>query len=346
MEMSNTEYWDLLAKYFQGEASEQEKALLFAWKEEHPDNKAMFDNLKKVWKAVDKPADSYAPDIEKGWQKFQSTARIPREHAAKEEITEASEKPQARTIRLQPWTYLTRVAAVILVLVGVVYVVKMSLKKELVTVTLATQHEKQTFYLPDSSQIVLNKHSLLTYNSDFNEQDRVVHLTGEAFFEVKKAAGKTFTIHSGNTLTTVLGTSFTVSTQEGRTVVKVLTGKVAFSSKDNPEATRVLLTPGLKAIETGNGQISKSEIQDENFLAWKDNRLTFNNTSMKEVVATLESFFGVPIEVTDTRLLGCRFTGTYDNPSLQEIIDVLVVSVDLTYSQKNGQYVFFGPGCK
>jgi ferric-dicitrate binding protein FerR (iron transport regulator) len=346
MEMSNTEYWDLLAKYLQGEASEQEKVLLFAWMDAHPDNKAMFDNLKKVWKAVDKPAEEYTPDVEKGWQRFQSKANIPRKNVAKEEVIQAGEQPEGKTIRFQPWTYLTRIAAVILVMVGIVYAVKMSSVQQTSPVTLATQQEKQTYYLPDSSRIVLNKNSSLTYNPDFNEQDRVVHLTGEAFFEVKKAAGKTFSIHSGNTLTTVLGTSFTVSTHNGKTEVQVLTGKVSFAKKENPQATSVLLTPGLKAIETENGEISKSEIKDENFLAWKDNRLTFNNTSMKEVVSTLEKYFNVPIEVTDSRLLECRFTGNYNDPSLQEIIDVLVVSVDLTYSHKNGQYVFFGPGCK
>jgi ferric-dicitrate binding protein FerR (iron transport regulator) len=345
MEMSNTEYWDLLAKYLQGEASEEEKALLFAWLQAHPDNKALFDNLRKVWNAVDVPADTYTPDVEKGWQKFQSNAGIPREYIAKEE-TNTNAKPEAKTIRFQPWTLVSKVAAVLLVLVGVIYVVKLTQKNQSGPVTFATQQEKRTFYLPDSSRIVLNKNSSLSYSPDFNEKDRVVRLTGEAFFDVKKAAGKTFTIYSGSTQTQVLGTSFTVRTQNGKTEVQVVTGKVAFSTKDNPEKASVLLTPGLKAIADSSGQISQTKITDENFLAWKDNKLSFNNTSMKEVVATLRNYFSVPIEVTDNRLLECRFTGTYENPNLQEIIDVLVVSVDLTYSQKNGQYIFFGPGCK
>lgn len=344
--MSNTEYWELLAKYLQGEASEQEKALLFAWMQEHPDNKALFDNLRKVWKAVDLPADTYTPDVEKGWQKFQSNAGISRNNTAKEEIDSMAWQPEAKTIRFQPWAFISRVAAVLLVLAGIVYVVKVSHKNNSALVTFTTQQQKQAFYLPDSSRIVLNKYSSLTYDPDFNEKGRVVNLTGEAFFEVRKAAGKTFTIYSGNTQTQVLGTSFTVRTHEGITEVQVVTGKVAFSTKDTPESSRVLLTPGLKAVETGNGQISQSEITDENFLAWKDNNLTFNNTSMKEVVATLRHYFGVPIEVTDPRLLECRFTGTYEKPELQEIIDVLVVSVDLTYSHKDGQYIFVGPGCK
>lgn len=345
--MSNTEYWDLLAKYLQGEASEQEKALLFAWMQEHPDNKALFDNLRKVWKAVDVPADSYSPDVEKGWQKFQSNAGISRQNTAKEETTNTTDQlAEAKTIRFQPWTFISKIAAVLLLLVGVIYVVKFTQKNHSGPVTFATQQQKQAFYLPDSSRIVLNKQSSLTYNPNFNEKDRVVHLTGEAFFEVKKAAGKTFTIYSGNTQTQVLGTSFTVRTQGEKTEVQVVSGKVAFSTKENPESTRVLLTPGLKAIADSSGQITQAQITDENFLAWKDNKLTFNNTSMKEVVATLRQYFGVPIEVTDKKLLECRFTGTYEEPDLQEIIDVLVVSVDLTYSQKDGQYIFFGPGCK
>jgi ferric-dicitrate binding protein FerR (iron transport regulator) len=341
MEMSNSEYWDLLAKYLQGEASEQEKALLFAWMDEHPDNKTLFDNLKKVWQAVDKPADAYTPDVEKGWQHFQTIAGISRQSTAKEET------PQARTIRLQPWVYISRIAAVLLLAVGILYFVKLaSPVQEAAPVTVATQNGKQELYLPDSSRVVLNKNSSITYSSRFNEQDRVVKLSGEAFFDVRKSAGKTFTVYSGNTQTQVLGTSFTVSNYEGKTEVQVVSGKVAFSTRDNPESTRVLLTPGLQAVETGNGQISQSQISDANFLAWKDNKLTFNNTSMKEVVATLEHYFGIPINITDTRLLECRFTGSYEDPTLQEIIDVLVVSVDLTYTHNNGQYTFLGPGCK
>jgi ferric-dicitrate binding protein FerR (iron transport regulator) len=347
MEMSNTEYWDLLAKYLQGEASEQEKALLFAWMEAHPDNKALFDNLKKVWHAVDKPADAYTPDVEKGWHQFQTIAGISRENTAKEETQNATQPPQGRTIRLQPWVYISRIAAVLVLAVGILYFVKLSSPaEEAAPVTVATQNGKQELYLPDSSRVVLNKNSSITYSSRFNEQDREVKLSGEAFFDVRKSAGKTFTVYSGNTQTQVLGTSFTVSNYEGKTEVQVVSGKVAFSIRNNPESTRVLLTPGLQAVETGNGQISQSQIRDANFLAWKDNKLTFNNTSMKEVVATLEQYFGIPINITDTRLLECRFTGSYQDPTLQEIIDVLVVSVDLTYTQKNGQYTFLGPGCK
>jgi ferric-dicitrate binding protein FerR (iron transport regulator) len=202
-------------------------------------------------------------------------------------------------------------------------------------------------YLPDSSLITLNKHSTLSYASDFNENERVVYLQGEAFFDVKKTNGKTFTIISADSKTQVLGTSFTVRSyeNEGKTEVQVLTGKVAFSTKKNPEQNQVLLTPGYKAVMEEDNQIMKAAINDPNFMAWKNDKLEFNNTRMDQVIATLEKYFEVPIEITEPQMLKCRFTGTFEKPTLQEIVDVLVVSVDLTYARKGNQFVFSGRGC-
>ena len=344
--MSNSEHWDLLAKYLQGEASEQEKAVLFAWMEKQPDNRALFDHLTKVWGAVGSTDESYVPNVDKGWQKFQSKAGIPRETALRTETNLIDHQQEAKTVKLQSWTFITKMAAAVLVLVGVIYLVSFYIKQTSSPVAYTTQNEKQEIFLPDSSRVVLNKNSSLKYTPRFNEQDRVVYLTGEAFFEVRKANGKTFTVFSGNTQTQVLGTSFTVSTHKGKTEVQVVTGKVAFSTKEDSATNKVLLTPGFKAVEESNGKISKSQITDTNFLAWKDNKLTFNNTSMQDVIATLENYFGVPIKVADPKLLQCRFTGSYTEPTLQEIIDVLVVSVDLVYTNKDGQYTLFGTGCK
>jgi ferric-dicitrate binding protein FerR (iron transport regulator) len=206
---------------------------------------------------------------------------------------------------------------------------------------------KREMLLPDGSRIVLNKHSKVSYASDFNKNERVVYLSGEAFFDVKKTAGKTFTVYSGNTITQVLGTSFTVRSyeEEGTTEVQVLTGKVAFSTREDAESKKVLLTPGYKGVLSSNESISKTAINDPNFLAWKDNKLAFSNTRMDKVIATLEKYFDVPIEVSNPKMLECRFTGTFESPELQEIIDVLVISVDLIYTREDDKYILSGQGC-
>lgn len=341
MQEPNNKYWDLIAKHLQGEASKQEEADLFAWVDAEPDNRYLFEKARAAWKFTEQAEETYRPDIEKGWKQFQGKAGLP------QQVKQQMSAPEGKTIQFRPWSLVMKVAAVFIVLVGLVYMVSLYKGNGTEMLAFESNNEKKQLYLPDSSLVVLNKNSTLTYGSHFNETERVVYLKGEAFFNVRKAAGKTFTIYSGNARTQVLGTSFTIRSydKEGSTEVQVLTGKVAFSTRENAQANQVLLTPGYRAEMKKDNQIVKTQIEDQNFLAWKDNRLVFNNTGMDQVVATLEKYFGVPIEVTDERMLQCRFTGTFEQPTLQEIVDVLVVSVDLTYTRSSNQYIFSGRGC-
>jgi ferric-dicitrate binding protein FerR (iron transport regulator) len=345
----NGKYWDLIAKHLQGEASKQEEADLFAWANEKPENQALFNKAKSAWKITGniESEDLYTPDVDKGWKQFQFKAGLSQQPETgtlkKEQVQQVG-----KTVHFgNTWATFMKIAAVFLVLIGLVYVVKMNMEDTASMLAFQTEGEKRTMYLPDSSLITLNKHSTLSYASDFNENERVVYLQGEAFFDVKKTNGKTFTIISADSKTQVLGTSFTVRSyeNEGKTEVQVLTGKVAFSTKKNPEQNQVLLTPGYKAVMEEDNQIVKAAINDPNFMAWKNDKLEFNNTRMDQVIATLEKYFEVPIEITEPQMLKCRFTGTFEKPTLQEIVDVLVVSVDLTYARKGNQFIFSGRGC-
>ncbi len=346
MEESNNKYWDLLAKYLQDEASEQEKADLFAWIHAHPENKALFDKASTVWKVTAPVEDTYEPDVEKGWKQFQFKARISQNDLSGRMSTGGG-TTQAKTARIVNWQPLLRIAAAIVIFVGVIYLASLYLTREEPMVDFYAAEAKKEMLLPDGSRIVLNKNSKVSYAPNFNKNERVIHLTGEAFFDVKKVDGKTFTIYSGNTVTQVLGTSFTVRAyqEEGVTEVQVLTGKVSFSTREDAGNKKVLLTPGYKGVLSKNNSISKSAINDPNFLAWKDNKLAFNNTRMERVISTLEKYFDVPIEVSNPQLLECRFTGTFESPELQEIIDVLVISVDLVYSREGNKYILSGQGC-
>lgn len=66
---------------------------------------------------------------------------------------------------------------------------------------------------------------------------------------------------------------------------------------------------------------------------------------MDRVINTLEKYFDVPIEVDNPQMLECRFTGTFESPQLEEIMQVLKVSVDLSYTKKCNKYLLSGQGC-
>lgn len=163
---------------------------------------------------------------------------------------------------------------------------------------------------------------------------------------MRKAQGKPFTIYSRNAKTEVLGTSFNVRAypNEPKVEVQVVTGKVALSEKAGKTRT-LYLTPGLKGELTDQNQLTQASFRDANLMAWKNGHLAFQGTPLAQVVTSLERYFDVKIRVENPQLLKCRYTGTYDQPDLQEILDILSVSVGLSYKKQNDQYTLLGQGC-
>jgi ferric-dicitrate binding protein FerR (iron transport regulator) len=122
-------------------------------------------------------------------------------------------------------------------------------------VTVSSGDSARLCVLPDNSHVYLNKGSVLNYPSGFEGDERLVELSGEAFFEVTKSS-KPFRITCGRTVTSVLGTSFNIKGYNPKDQVNVIvvTGLVQVTSKDIPIEKGVYLRPGdaitYKATET------------------------------------------------------------------------------------------------
>ena len=65
--MSSLQNWNLLAKYFSGEASFQEQKIVYEWRNKSEDNRKIFEFFQKVWtsKTVSGPLEN--ADIDKIW---------------------------------------------------------------------------------------------------------------------------------------------------------------------------------------------------------------------------------------------------------------------------------------
>lgn len=70
--------------------------------------------------------------------------------------------------------------------------------------------DKKHFLLPDSSEIWLNAGTVVKYPKEFSKAQRLVHLDGEAYFSVRKDAGKPFIVETSRLSVKVLGTKFNV----------------------------------------------------------------------------------------------------------------------------------------
>lgn len=198
--------------------------------------------------------------------------------------------------------------------------------------------------LPDGSTIALESGSSVIYNSDFGGKGRAVHLEGTAFFDVSKQNKQPFVVSTSRSVTTVLGTSFNVSSsselREDR--ITVYSGLVTFSHKNQNQYLQLAAGSSAVLKESEHPRIAQ---YNANASAWQTGRLVFEEARVKEVIEDLENYFGNTITVSDSTILNCTFSGIFVNPKINEIISVISLSLNLGYDEKPDRIEFVGNGC-
>lgn len=179
--------------------------------------------------------------------------------------------------------------------------------------------------LADGTKVFLNAVSSIKYPTQFNGDQRMVELEGEAYFEVAKNKNKPFLVNSDNQTIEVLGTHFNVHAYNNESVVKttLLEGSVAVSYKNQ----KTVLKPGQQSNTSSNfNKILIKEVDTEEAIAWKNGRFKFDNADLKSVMKQLERWYGIKVEyrgdVSDVRFNG----GTFRNKNLSEVLKVLELS--------------------
>lgn len=179
--------------------------------------------------------------------------------------------------------------------------------------------------LADGTKVYLNSVSSIKYPTQFNGDQRVVELDGEAYFEVTKNKKKPFVVKSGNQSIEVLGTHFNVHAYNNESVVKttLLEGSVAITYKNQ----KAILKPGQQSnVSDDFNKIAIREVDTEATIAWKNGRFKFDNANLRTVMKQLERWYGIKVEyrgdVSDVRFNG----GTFMNKNLSEVLKVLELS--------------------
>src|SRR5690606_23420195 len=147
--------------------------------------------------------------------------------------------------------------------------------------------EKLTIILPDQSEVIMNSLSKLRFGSDYGKTERLIHLEGEAFFDVSPDPEKPFMVHSKNVVTTALGTAFNVYSRDKRVEIHLTEGKVSVKN----EVQEVDLNPGEMAAVRDSIDVGVfDEIQ---VTAWKEGKITFQKKKISEILSLLEKWYGV-----------------------------------------------------
>lgn len=256
---------------------------------------------------------------------------------------------RAKVVGIPAWLQVA--AAVAIVLTAAIYFI--TREHAPVIVTVVTQAgERDTVLLADGSRIYLNEGSQVSYPERFGKNKRPVTLQGEAFFEVAKDKDRPFTVEAGGFSTMALGTSFNIRALNDSSDVKVslVTGKVEVSSllHGSTGSNGQMLTPGKQLrYKLSDKQVIIEEFNASLVLAWRVNKLSFENESLDVVLARLEKLYKIDIDF-DQQLVGrCMVSGVFDaNESVDTILSVLSFSNNLTFSQQHHKYIVTGAGCE
>jgi ferric-dicitrate binding protein FerR (iron transport regulator) len=183
--------------------------------------------------------------------------------------------------------------------------------------------------LPDGTKVWLNAESTIKFPVPFHTESRNVNLTGEAFFDVIKNPNQPFIVESEKVKVKVLGTRFNYKAYSNDPTVEVILeeGKIALSMPYDAFEKEAIMKPGDRLVykkESNNAIIENENI--DKYIAWHTGKLVFDNTPMTEVAQLLARWYGVDVIVKNAEIMNYRFTTTFENESLFQVIELLGLS--------------------
>jgi ferric-dicitrate binding protein FerR (iron transport regulator) len=211
--------------------------------------------------------------------------------------------------------------------------------------------------LPDGSTVWLNAGSRIKYRSDFNKDNREIQLSGEGYFKVTPNEELFFNVITGDLSIQVLGTEFNVKSYDDESIIEttLVEGKIAIQQGRKHKGS-IYLKPNQKAVYVKNNnlltvkdlkvvreakpealQLKKGiiyiaeKVDPEPIIAWKENRMILKGEELGNLVIKLQRKFDVMFIFGSNTLNKFRFTGTIENETLTQVLDVIKLSAPIEY---------------
>lgn len=289
------EYKDLFRKYQKGKASVREmNELLTGLKED-----GMFCHwMDETWEASDSKMNADLSD--------RLYVQI------KERIEGEKVHVQASSHVRALWSTIRRIAAVMLIFVGIGLCYRHITSSTNVSWrTISSNGKFLQITLPDSTHVWLSRYSTLRYPDRFTGENRSIKLAGQAYFEVRHDSSHPFIVSSKRIRVQVIGTKFSVSDFPKRDICKVVLseGSVNVSRQPSNRYSPAHLRPNDEYILMPNGTEIIRSVDAQNLVAWKNGYYHFSNESLGDVLKNLGDFYGKDI-TCDMSIRKRKVTGT------------------------------------
>lgn len=189
--------------------------------------------------------------------------------------------------------------------------------------------------LPDGSKVWLNAASALRFPTAFTGRERMVELTGEAYFEIAPDPRRPFRVNTGGSSEKqlsiqVLGTHFNVNAyDDGDGVATTLLQGAVRVTKG---AATVTMKPGEQALwrNAGTGfRVTRPSL--DQVMAWKNGLFQFNGENIVAIMKQLSRWYDIePVFIGDMSMKD--YSGYISrNSNISEVLKMLQLTEEVSF---------------
>ncbi|MDP4210625.1 MAG: FecR family protein [Bacteroidota bacterium] len=359
---------DVLIKYLTGSANTEERDIACAWIRQSSENARYYNQLNDIYIStkITQPHHNYNVDV--SWNKVKA-------RYFKKKFQKTQKELLIISTRRKYINLLKYAAIVILAFSGGIVFTNLSSTKKLSETQLvwnevqAPLGSKTSLILADGTKVWLNAGTRLSYKADYGINSRVVYLDGEGYFQVVKNPKKPFIVQTSGLKIKAFGTSFNVKaySEEKFVTTTLVEGIVKIEGKGinlslKPKDVVIVDREASKHATTDNDEITgtnrnvnvphpKSEdkesainnnvkvasnVNTNIYTSWKDNLWIIESEPLKNIAIILERKFNVSIDIKSPELNQYTFSGTFNNETLEQILDIIKLTAPLNYQINKG----------
>jgi len=318
--------YNLIAKSFSGELTGEELARLNSWKTAERSNMAEYNDYLDIWCRSSRLGMTSKIDFPKSLDTTRQMAGIGR-----------------MPIRLFP--VLVQIAAVlVLSLLFSAFYNHFLVPKYIQKSESAVYQQVRASYgtqtrveLSDGTEVYLNSGSSLRFPLSFEGMNnRKVELIGEGHFNVAKNNKQPFVVDIHKMQIKVFGTTFNVEAypDDLTYTVALIEGSIQLQKKSDSGASEFIdMKPNQVAVyqQSENILVCKTEDDLNKYSAWIEGKIVFSNDPVNTVTQKLGNWFNVDIEIADKKLEKYRFTGTFIDEPLEQVLNILNMTSQMQY---------------
>lgn len=197
--------------------------------------------------------------------------------------------------------------------------------------------ETKEIRLPDSSIVILNSNTKVTFDTNWKHQSsRQVSIEGEAFFSITHQEDhQPFKVLTSKGISVeVLGTEFNMYHRSEQTKVVLSSGLVTLSFPMNEKEGKILMEPG-ELVEFRESKFQRKKVNAANYISWTDNVLNLDQTTLADIIKMAKDNYGIEVKVENTEALTKTASGTMPISDARNFMNQIskIFNIEIVYNQ-------------